>query len=223
MKYRHEIKQEIGPAEAAALRQRLLAVAKPDAYAKNGSYEIRSLYFDDPSDRALREKLYGVSRREKFRLRSYDRDFSLIFLEKKSKLGGLCSKERCRLTRGEAERVLACDAEYMSSSGNALVRELGRKTETQLLRPKTLVDYRREPFVYPAGNVRITIDSDIRTGLCCTDFFDPDCVTVPAGDAKLILEVKWDEFLPDVIRDVVQLGSVRSSAFSKYAACRIYD
>lgn len=223
MKYRHELKQEISPFDAYALRGRLSAVTSPDAYAKNGSYEIRSLYFDDPSDRALREKLYGVSRREKFRLRSYDRDFSLIFLEKKSKLGGLCSKERCRLTRGEAERVLACDAEYMSSSGNALVRELGRKTETQLLRPKTLVDYRREPFVYPAGNVRITIDSDIRTGLCCTDFFDPGCVTVPAGDAKLILEVKWDEFLPDVIRDVVQLGNVRSSAFSKYAACRIYD
>lgn len=221
-KYRHELKQEISPADAAALRQRLRAVAVPDAHAEGGSYEIRSLYFDNLSDKALREKLYGISRREKFRLRCYNRDFSLVYLEKKSKLDGLCAKARCTLTREEAERVIACDAGYMSSSEKALVRELGLKCSTQCLRPKTLVDYTREPFVYPAGNVRVTLDHDIRTGLGCTDFFDPGCVTVPAGDAGIILEIKWDEFLPDIIRDVVQLGNVRSSAFSKYAACRIY-
>ena len=221
-KYRHELKQEISPADAAALRQRLRAVAVPDAHAEGGSYEIRSLYFDNLSDKALREKLYGISRREKFRLRCYNREFSLVYLEKKSKLDGLCAKARCTLTQEEAERVIACDAGYMSSSEKALVRELGLKCSTQCLRPKTLVDYKREPFVYPAGNVRVTLDSDIRTGLGCTDFFDPDCVTVPAGDAGIILEIKWDEFLPDIIRDVVQLGNVRSSAFSKYAACRAY-
>ncbi len=222
MKYRHELKQEISPADAAALRQRLRAVAVPDAHAEGGSYEIRSLYFDNLSDKALREKLYGISRREKFRLRCYNRDFSLVYLEKKSKLDGLCAKTRCPLTREEAERVIACDTGYMSSSEKELVRELGLKCSTQCLRPKTLVDYTREPFVYPAGNVRVTLDSDIRTGLGCTDFFDPDCVTVPAGDSGIVLEIKWDEFLPDIIRDVVQLGNVRSSAFSKYAACRIY-
>ena len=86
----------------------------------------------------------------------------------------------------------------------------------------TIVDYTREPFVFAPGNVRVTLDYNIRTGLKCTDFLNPDCVTVPAGDAPIILEVKWDEFLPNIIRDAVQLDGRRSAAFSKYAACRIY-
>ena len=90
------------------------------------------------------------------------------------------------------------------------------------LRPKTIVDYTREPFIYPPGNVRVTLDYDIRTGLSCTDFLDPDCVTVPAGDAPILLEVKWDAYLPDLIRDAVQLPGRHASAFSKYAQCRIY-
>ena len=94
--------------------------------------------------------------------------------------------------------------------------------QTQVLRPKTIVDYTREPFVYGPGNVRVTLDYDIRTGLNCTDFLNPDCVTIPAGNAPIILEVKWDEYLPSVIRDAVQLNGRRTSAFSKYAICRIY-
>ena len=90
------------------------------------------------------------------------------------------------------------------------------------LRPKTIVDYTREPFIYAPGNVRVTLDYNIRTGLGCTDFLNEACVTVPAGDAPIILEVKWDGFLPDIIRDAVQLGSRRAAAFSKYAQCRVY-
>lgn len=88
--------------------------------------------------------------------------------------------------------------------------------------PKTIVDYIREPFVYAPGNVRVTLDYNIRTGLSCVDFLNPDCVTIPAGDPVIILEVKWDAFLPDIIRDALQLTNCRIEAFSKYAACRIY-
>lgn len=93
---------------------------------------------------------------------------------------------------------------------------------TQGLPPKTIVDYIREPFIYLPGNVRVTFDYNIRTGLRCTDFLNPDCVTIPAGEAPIILEVKWDSYLPDIIRDAVQLDGRRVSAFSKYAQCRIY-
>ena len=96
------------------------------------------------------------------------------------------------------------------------------KMRTQGLRPKTVVDYTREPFVYRPGNVRVTFDYGIRTGLGCTDFLDPGLVTVPAGDAPILMEVKWDAFLPDLIRDAIQLTGRRSAAFSKYAQCRIY-
>ena len=93
----------------------------------------------------------------------------------------------------------------------------------QGLRPRTLVDYTREAFVYPPGNVRVTLDYGIRTGLGCVDLLNPDCITIPAKDSPVILEVKWDAFLPDLIRDAVRIPGRRTAAFSKYAVCRMYD
>ena len=220
--YRHEWKHEINVSDMIAIRQRLRAVAKPDPHAVDGRYTIRSLYFDDPTDRALREKLDGVNRREKFRIRYYNGDTSFINLEKKSKWNGLGSKAMAVLTEAEARAVVDGELDWMPTSGRGLVQELYSKMKSGGLRPRTIVDYTREPFVYAPGNVRVTLDYDIRTGLGCTDFLNPDCVTVPAGDAPMILEVKWDAFLPDIIRDAVQLPGRRVSAFSKYAQCRIY-
>jgi hypothetical protein len=222
MEFRHEWKHEINTSDLIALRQRLRAVASPDPHAVDGKYRIRSLYFDNPADRALREKLDGVSRREKFRIRCYDRNTDVIHLEKKSKLGGLGNKQSARLTAEEAQAIVDGQIDWMMDSDRPLVWELYSKMRAQGLRPKTIVDYTREPFVYAPGNVRVTFDYNIRTGLSCTDFLNPNCVTIPAGDAPIILEVKWDAYLPDVIRDAVQLTGRRTSAFSKYAQCRIY-
>ena len=222
MKFRHEWKHEISRADMLLLRQRLKAVAKPDVHAKDGKYEIRSLYFDNLSDKALREKIDGISRREKFRIRYYNGDTSLIHLEKKSKIGGLGNKQSTTISKEEAQAIADGNTEWMRESTDVLVQELYIKMTTEGLQPKTIVDYTREPFVFAAGNVRVTLDYNIRTGLSCTDFLNTECVTIPAGDAPIILEVKWDEFLPDVIRDIVQLENRRSGAYSKYAACRIY-
>ena len=137
-------------------------------------------------------------------------------------MNGLGNKQSASLTAEEAQKIMDGDLEWMIDSGRPLVQELYSKMMSQGLRPMTIVDYTREPFVFAPGNVRVTLDYNIRTGLKCTDFLNPDCVTVPAGDAAIILEVKWDEFLPDIIRDAVQLEGRRSAAFSKYAACRIY-
>lgn len=221
--YRHEWKHEIDRSDLIALRQRLRAVASPDPHAVNGKYGIRSLYFDNLQDRALREKLDGVSRREKFRIRYYNGDPSVIHLEKKSRLGGLGNKRMASLSAAQAQAIVDGETEWMAGCREPLVRELYVKMTTEGLRPKTIVDYTREPFVFGPGNVRVTLDYDIRTGLGGTDFLDPDCVTVPAGGAFAILEVKWDGFLPDIIRDAVQLPGRRICSFSKYAQCRIYD
>lgn len=219
MEYRHEWKHEISHGDVPVLRSRLRAVASPDGHGENGTYHIRSLYFDTPTDRVLREKIDGVSRREKFRLRRYGG--GLIRLEKKSKLGGLCAKEQAPVTEEEVRALLAGDTDWMRSSGRDLVWELYQKMHTQLLRPRVIVEYAREAYVYAPGNVRVTLDANIRTGLGGTDFLAPDCVTVPASEA-VVLEVKWDAFLPGCIRSAVQLEGRRTAAFSKYAVCRRY-
>lgn len=222
MQFRHEWKHEISYVDMLSLRSRLSAVMQQDSHAVNGRYKIRSLYFDNFQDKALLEKINGVNTREKFRVRYYNDDLSFILLEKKSKADGLCSKEQAVITLEEARFIGVKDIESLSKSEKPLVKELCYKMRTERLEPKTIVDYTREPFVYAPGNVRVTLDYDIRTGLTGTDFLTPDCVMVPAGNAPIILEVKWDEFLPAVIRDVVQIPGTHTSAFSKYAACRIY-
>lgn len=223
MDFRHEWKHEISLSDMITIRQRMRAIAKPDEHAVDGKYLIRSLYFDTPSDKALREKLDGVNEREKFRIRYYNDNLSVIHLEKKSKLGGLGNKQMCSLSQEEAQAIVDGNLGWMMQCNDRpLIQELYAKMTIQGLRPRTIVDYTREPFVYGPGNVRVTLDYDIRTGLECVDFLNRNCVTIPAGDAPIILEVKWDNFLPSIIRDAVQLPNRRTGAFSKYAACRIY-
>lgn len=220
--YRHEWKHEINLADLYTIKARLHAIARGDPHAIDGKYHIRSLYFDNRNDKALREKIDGVNRREKFRIRYYNGDTSLIKLEKKSKVNGLETKYSAPLTREEAQKIVDGDIDFLMESKDALHNELYCKMHYQGLRPVTIVDYTREPFIYGPGNVRVTFDYDIHTGLGCTDFLNPNCVTIPAGDPIIIMEVKWDEFLPSIIKHAVQMPGRRVTAFSKYAQCRIY-
>lgn len=224
MNFRHEWKHFLNYADFLVLRTRLGAVMRRDPYAgPGGKYLISSLYFDNLSDKALREKLDGVNRREKFRIRYYNSDLSLIHLEKKCKINGLGTKEQEAVTAQEVQRMIDGGLRWMDDPARPLVFELYRKMTAQGLRPRTVVDYTREPFVYAPGNVRVTLDYNIRTALNVGSFLSPDGgVTLPAGEPVYLLEVKWDEWLPDIIRDAVQLPSRQASAFSKYAACRIY-
>ena len=223
MVYRNEIKHVIDAGDKAAICANLQAVARLDPHVgPDGFYRIRSLYFDSPSDRALHDKLDGMNEREKFRIRYYDGDLSLIHLEKKVKRGGRGYKLSAELTQEEARRIVEGDTDWMPACGRPLAVELYAKMKSQRLQPRTIVDYTRIPFVYAPGNVRVTIDENIRTGIRCTDFLNPDCVTVQAGDRVILLEVKWDAFLPDVIRRAIQVKNRRAAAFSKYQICRIY-
>ena len=222
IRYRHEWKHEINYLDVLTMRQRLQAVAGTDPHAIDGRYQIRSLYFDTPSDKALREKIDGVNMREKFRIRLYNGDTSLIHLEKKSRRNGLGTKFSADLTAEETEKIIRGDIEWMRDSGRPLVQELYCKMIYQGLKPRTIVEYTREPYIYAPGNVRVTFDSDIRTGIGCRDFLKPDCILIPSAPGQIILEVKWDDFLPGIIRDAVQTPGRRVTAFSKYAQCRVY-
>lgn len=224
MKGRHEVKHYINMADYYVLRSRLNAVLMPDSHAgADGTYQIRSLYFDTADNKALLEKLNGVRKRAKYRIRYYNYNDSFIQLEKKIKDGNACIKVSETITREEAEKIISGDIEWMRECDRPLLNELYVKMHNDGLKPSTIVEYTRDPFTFPAGNVRVTLDHHIRTGIKNIDFFDPECVTVPIPDDVILLEVKWDNYLPDIVRDTVQMNSRRGSAFSKYAACRAYD
>lgn len=223
-KLRHEWKHIISPTDKMQLITRLSSFCAPDSHYGAESYHIRSLYFDNVYDKALRERLNGQACREKFRIRYYNFDDSYIVLEKKSKFNGLCGKQSARVTRREVENLLKGDIGWLMEKDAPLYQELYAKMRGQMLKPKVIVDYTRRAFVYEPGNTRITLDDNVRTGLSSLDFFNPKLATVPADVTHpIILEVKYDDFLPDNVRRAVALKDRRTTNFSKYAACRLTD
>lgn len=239
--YRHELKYKISYPDYLAMRSRLRPVMKADPHASaGGRYLVRSIYFDNLNDKALREKIDGVAKREKFRIRYYNDDLSYIVLEKKMKIGSLCLKCSAPITEEECRKILSGgrgsvteggrgsmrngDLSFMKEHPQELVRELYAKMTCQLLRPRVLVSYTREPFIYQAGNVRVTFDSDIRTSLFHREFLTKEAAGISATDEPrdIILEVKFDAFLPEVVQDLIQVKGIRQHAFSKYSASRRY-
>ena len=221
MNGRHELKRYVNAADCVQLRARLRAVARPDENAgEDGGYIVRSLYFDNYADKAITDKLSGQSRREKFRLRLYNGDISFIRLEKKSKANRLCYKEGAAVTAEQCEALLAGDYECLKVPGAPLLMELYTKIRYQNLRPRNVVEYHREAYMFRAGNVRVTFDSNIRTSNIVTGFLDTELSTMPAA-GSIILEIKYDGFLPDIMRDILQIGWRNQTEFSKYVVARL--
>ena len=193
----------------------------PDEHVQgNGRYLIRSIYFDNTEDKVLREKINGVQKREKFRIRYYNDDLSFIMLEKKAKYNSLCTKTDARLSEREYRALLNGKTGWMMTHPSGLVRELYCKMNTQQLRPRVMVSYIREPYVYAAGNVRVTFDSRIRSTLFHRNFTEDTISDIRVCDpGTVIMEIKFDAFLPEIIQSLLQTEEIRQQAYSKYGIC----
>ncbi len=223
-KYRNEYKHLIPLGEAIACRNRFKAILKPDPHANaSGSYAIRSLYFDTQEDKALYEKLNGEPFREKFRLRYYDQNLGLIKLEKKCKHFSKSSKSSITLAQQEAKNIIEGDYQFLEEHPEALAREFYLKLRTQRLLPKTIVEYQREAYLFDPSMVRITLDSQLRSSSQIQHFLRPQAPMIRVCDPGThILEVKFNEFLPELIQDLIQINHCTSRSASKYAACRLF-
>lgn len=222
--FRHELKHLITPAEDRVMSDRLVRLFPRDSHAgQDGTYLVNSLYFDTPEDKALRQKISGADKREKFRLRYYGSSPDLIRLEKKMKRGGLCSKRSARLSRRQAEMILRGDIDFLLESAEPLLIELYSKMRGQLLGPRTIVSYEREAFIFAPGNVRVTLDRKIRTCTSPAVFLGGLANCMEPAPGNTVLEVKYDAFLPDIVKMAVQVPDRKTGAFSKYAVCRRFD
>ena len=221
---RHELKHQINLREDLVLSQRLRKLFSRDKHAgSDGTYRVTSLYFDTPYDSALREKIDGVNQREKFRLRYYGEDLSFIRLEKKYKVNGLCGKRSAQMTLEQAEKLLSGSYGFLLDANEPLFIELYSKLKGKWLLPKAIVRYDREAFLYTPGNVRITLDRNIRTGLGRAEFLNPETFYLCAMEHSTVLEVKYDAFLPEIVRMAVQVPGRQAAACSKYALSRRFD
>lgn len=220
-RYRNELKYVCSEGELQIISARIRHLCRPDPHAgPTGTYHIRSIYFDDLDNRCFFENENGTDPREKFRIRSYNASDRRITLECKRKERTMTNKESWPLTREQFGMILEGGLPVSGSDSGLLRRFCAQQAQTGL-KPTVIVAYERTPFVYPAGNVRITFDRNIGSTAEIAGFFDPylpQRPVMPAG--KHILEVKYDEFLPDFLYEVMNLGSLRQTTFSKYYLCR---
>lgn len=220
---RYELKHEISKMDCIILRDRLTHVMQQDPHAKNdGKYLIRSVYFDNLDNKILNQKKEGFFERDKFRVRLYDKNTNFINLEKKSKRNNMTYKQKCRLTAEEYEHIRFGDIEWMETDSRPLINELFYQISLYQIYPVTVVDYEREVFIYEYGNVRITFDSSIKTSFRNNDVLNPDIPMVDTNPDIVILEVKYDEFLPDTIKYLLQLGDRSRGTYSKYQISRMF-
>lgn len=224
IKYRHELKYQVTIPQIQMLKNRINRLIPLDCHVGNtGSYSIRSLYFDDMDNRCFHENEDGTDPREKFRIRIYNHSLDRITLECKRKERGKCHKTSCRLTLQQTKMLM--EGKILPDIANQppLLRKLTLQMQTRRLRPVVIVEYDRVPYVYPNGNVRVTLDTNIASSSAVNLFLEekiPTRPVLPVG--QQLLEVKFDEYLPDFIYRNLQLDSLRQTAFSKYYICRKY-
>ena len=222
IKFRHEYKYEIDIAQQRLLEQRLGDVLTLDPHVgPSGKYQIRSLYFDDWYDTCYYEKIDGVDPRDKYRIRIYNGSTDRIRLERKRKESGKINKISCPMTVEQVERLIRGGRLLWEEDMHPLLRKLYILQETRGMRPKVIVEYERAPYVHKDGNVRVTIDTDMRTSSDVSSFLDKETRCRPImPEGRQLMEVKWDEFIPDHIYRAVQMDGLRQTTFSKYTLCR---
>ncbi len=222
--WRHELKFACTMPQLAVVEGRIRPLLRLDPHAGDaGRYSIRSVYFDDWQDTCYRENEDGTDPREKFRIRIYNGSAGKITLELKQKMRGMTRKLSCPLTQEQCCAALRGEALREGAETPPVLRKFILQQRMRGLRAKVIVEYERVPRIFPLGNVRITLDENIVSSAQTERFLEGDFARRPImPPGRHVLEVKYDEFLPDPIRQVLQLETLQRTSFSKYYLCRKY-
>lgn len=223
-RYRHELKFIINEWEAIILKQRLKPLLLHDKNGgKNGMYLVRSLYFDDMEESAFYDKMDGFLLRKKYRIRTYGGSGKpFIRAECKYKRDAYICKLSEPISSEEFYRILRYDYDFLLHKPSLLLQDYYVQCSSYGLRPRVIVDYEREAFILAEGNVRVTFDHTVRASGNTFDILAHDMRAIPAlSPGTLVLEVKYDEFLPNKVHSLLRLGSLEQIAVSKYVLCRL--
>lgn len=222
-KYRHELKFILSESQAEILKYRLSMIMDVDTNSVNedNTYFIRSLYFDDVYNTAYYEKVDGLEKRAKYRIRIYNLDDSFIRLERKEKDRDLTHKEQVKLTKEECIDIINGNYDNFDLSKDGLIKDFIMKYKLNQIKPDVIVDYKRLAYTYPVEDTRVTFDEDIRSGRFNCDLFDKDILSYEVLEPKeVVLEVKFNNGIPSHIASVIMtIPSIRL-AVSKFALCK---
>lgn len=230
--FRNEWKHSMDQTDYIIIRSRLAGIAEDSMYAGlGGMYRVRSLAFAEQGDAKRPELLASIGKKESFRIRYYNENLDYIRLEKKTRVGGKSNKQSAPLTEQECRSILSGDVDWMADSEEPLLEEFYQKMKSGKIAAQSVADYQREAFVYRPCNVRITMDSRLHTGILPQSFLDlnemggSDSERTSSAEMRkeaVLMEVKYDCFLPEVIRAAIRIKSQRSSSFSRYETRHAY-
>lgn len=219
-KYRNELKYLIDDRDVMIIEDKLKHAMARDPYAdqETGSYVVRSLYFDSYDDDSYHNNEFSLGKRKKFRIRMYGDDQSLILLEKKEKENSMSRKTSYRLSKEEYNQLFYGNVSEMYwQTKDPLLKEFSLEVMMRLFQPKVIIHYERTPFIYFTGNVRVTLDTNIACSPELPRFVDNNYMRIPVlEEGEHLLEVKYDELLPDFLKQIIQLDSLEQATFSKY-------
>lgn len=230
--YRRELKYIVGKDTLLDVRNRISPLMKKDEHQEGDFYRIRSLYFDSPDFRCVRENAAGISSREKYRIRTYNCDGNLITAEIKIRYRDTISKISAQIDRDLFDILVKGDPIRASQSLEREISKRSNDTEKQVLEkymirlaaekfvPACIVDYERCAYVYDIANVRITFDTNVTASCEYDRMFDNMLTGRAAIDGnRHVLEIKYDEFLPDEILSLLSGLQLSRNSCSKYALC----
>lgn len=213
---RKELKYNATFNDFEIIKGRLNSIIEKDPNCINNNYTITSIYFDDINFTSYNQVKCGISKRWKYRIRFYNYDDKYIKLEKKAKENGLTDKTSIIINKKVFSSILE-NKMKIENFNEPLLNEFIIKIYNNLLRPIICIEYDRIPYIYKPGNVRITLDYNIRYTNRFDDLFNKNKRMIELDEK--VLEIKYDEFIPDFIRYKLELNYLDETSFSKYAKC----
>lgn len=197
-------------------------ILKPDIHNKEETgYLIRSLYFDTIYNQDFNEKEDGLEKRKKIRLRIYDTKQNFAMLEMKQKDGSNQKKRSLKIKKEHATQLILGNYEVLLNYNDSFAIECFAVMNTQCYRPKSVVEYKRKAYVAKENNIRVTFDYDIRVTESNFNIFDEELALNPIfQDSKVVLEVKYNNFLLSYIQDVLNTTDKSEVSVSKYCFSR---
>lgn len=214
--FRKELKYSINNSDFNIINETLNVLLKKDEHCKDKFYTVTSIYFDNYKGKAYNQVKCGLNERWKYRIRFYNYDDSYIKLEKKYKINNLTNKKEVLINKDILYQIL--DGSIKISKENVtLLNEFILSMKSEMLRPIICIEYDRIPYTYRLDNVRITLDYNIR--------YTSDIVNLFSKNKKMyylknkVLEIKYDDFIPDFIFKKLNINHLSQSSFSKFKSC----
>lgn len=220
--YRNEFKFFINAHQKYMMANKLSKICHRDSFSDaDGGYLISSLYFDDYNQSSFIDKLSGIRDRKKFRVRVYNYQSNVIKLERKIKRGNVIDKSHIQISKEEYDTLVSGDVSFLRHKDDVVAKDFYLYYRTKNLRPRLVVEYRREAFIYKYGDVRITFDYLLKAGVFQKDLFSNGYMISAIPHDQIILEVKYTGYFPGVIRNIIQINNLQWQSSSKYVMCYV--